>query len=342
LSTGGTLVIPDLIGYDDQLISKLIAEHQITLLNCAPSAFYPLIGEADNYQRLQSLRHVFLGGEAIDMMKLNHWCQTEHCNAQIVNTYGPTECSDVVSYFRIDIPEDYRNKAVPIGRPNDNNQLFILDRTLNIVPIGIIGEICITGACVGQGYLNNPLLTDEVFIDAPFSTPENSCDKFYRTGDLARYNRDGDIEYIGRIDFQVKLRGLRIELGEIEHALEQYESIQDAITLVQNDALVAYIVSTETTVDRQSIRASMRQYLPDYMIPSVYMKLDAMPLTPNGKIDRKALPEPDYEQMMSNAYIAPSSETEKQLVEIWSEILDIEKDHLLLQIVCIAPPVQIF
>jgi len=121
------------------------------------------------------------------------------------------------------------------------------------------------------------------------------------------------------------LRGLRIELGEIEHALEQYESIQDAVTLVQNDALVAYIVSTETTVDRQSIRTSMRQYLPDYMIPSVYMKLDAMPLTPNGKIDRKALPEPDYEQMMSNSYVAPSSETEKQLVEIWSEILDVDK-----------------
>ena len=121
------------------------------------------------------------------------------------------------------------------------------------------------------------------------------------------------------------MRGLRIELGEIEHALEQYESIQDAVTLVQNDALVAYIVSTETTVDRQSIRTSMRQYLPDYMIPSVYMKLDAMPLTPNGKIDRKALPEPDYEQMMSNSYVAPSSETEKQLVEIWSEILDVDK-----------------
>lgn len=325
LITGGSLVIPEVERYDDQLFASLIKTHAITLLNCAPSAFYPLLADASGWQRLQSLRHVFLGGEAVDMHKLANWLGSETCNTEVVNTYGPTECTDIASFYRISDSIE-PGRSIPIGKPNDNVMIVILDKNLNPVPIGVIGELCIGGIGVGSGYLNNPELTATSFIEKTFTVAaEERTEKLYRTGDLARFLADGNIEYISRVDFQVKLRGLRIELGEVEYALEQQPEILDVVAVVRDDTLVAYVISADATIDNKVLKRRLRDMLPDYMVPGVFMQLDAMPLTPNGKIDRNALPKPDYEAQMAHAYQGPRNELEEQLCSIWASVLKIEK-----------------
>ena len=320
LLCGGAVVIPAMDEYDAEVVAADIARTQATHINCAPSAFYALVEHLDDTRarQLQSLRWVYLGGEPIRMNALYNWLQHPTCKAQVVNSYGPTECTDVVSWHVID---DISPTAagVPIGRPICNTALHILNDALRPVPHGVVGEICVTGAGVGLGYVNRDDLTAQVFVDNPFG-----AGKLYRTGDLGRFMPDGNIEYIGRKDFQVKVRGLRIELGEIEHAIKQLPGVTDALVMVKQDRLIGYAVSAQPT-SALSWQAPLRNSLPDYMVPARLILLPAWPLTPNGKIDRKALPDPDIQQR-SMPYVAPRDDIEIAIADIWSQLL--KKDEI--------------
>ncbi|HZF07309.1 MAG TPA: amino acid adenylation domain-containing protein, partial [Thermoanaerobaculia bacterium] len=215
LTRGGELhLVPD--GYDPELLLRTIRDSEITLLNCAPSTFYPLLEgpEAGHYTSLRSLRCLFLGGEAISASRLMRWVTSPDYTTEIANVYGAAECSDVSSFYRLHDFERYSRTSVPIGTPTDNSKVYLLDEELRLVPIGIGGEICLAGDGVGRGYANDATLTARKFVDDPFSTVPGA--RLYRTGDLGRYLPDGNLEFLGRIDFQVKIRGQRIELGEIE------------------------------------------------------------------------------------------------------------------------------
>jgi len=313
LLVGGRLVIPDMDDYDIGVVAKTISDESITVVNCAPSAFYPLVedGSLSGYP-YQSLRYVVLGGEPIRLPLLADWLKLGQC--RLVNSYGPTECTDVVAFHQYQPDQD--GDELPIGKAICNTQLYIVDSANHQLPPGVVGELCIAGAGVGLGYVNKPELTGAVFEPNPFGDG-----RWYRTGDLVRMRLDGSIDYIGRKDFQVKMRGLRIELGEIEIALKAISGISDSLTLVRNEQLVSYIVA-QSDVSTDQVRAQLRNSLPDYMIPSTVTILDRWPLTPNGKIDRNALPDPE-----SNGrppYVAPRTATEEKLVEIWSEVLGVE------------------
>ncbi|MDX1695389.1 MAG: amino acid adenylation domain-containing protein, partial [Ketobacteraceae bacterium] len=319
LVCGGTLVVPAMDQYDDAVVLDTIKSRQITLVNCAPSAFYPLVDQFDDERAaaLASLRYLVLGGEPIRLSALYPWLSHPSTQCQLVNSYGPTECTDVVSFHVLDqIKPD--QAQIPIGRPINNTQLYVVDDALKRLPVGLVGELCIAGRGVGAGYIGRDDLTAEVFIDNPFGVG-----KLYKTGDLARYLEDGAIEYIGRKDFQVKLRGLRIELGEIEHALRQLEGVSDGLAMVVNDQLVAYVVADDR-FDHAAWRQRLADYLPEYMVPAHLVTLDEWPLTPNGKIDRKALPAPDQGSRRVE-FVAPRNDIERTIAQIWSQVLKVEE-----------------
>ena len=235
--------------------------------------------------------------------------------------YGPSEDTTYSTWTR-------REAGAPasIGRPIANTRVYLLDQHLNVVPIGVPGELCLAGSGVTRGYLNQPHLTAEKYIDDPFGQPG---EKLYRTGDLARYRADGTLQYLGRLDHQVKLRGFRIELGEIETRLTQHDSVSDARVIIREDTpgeqtLVAYVVAEDTPVDVAQLRAHIQATLPNYMVPQATVELDAIPLTPNGKLDRKALPAPDSSAAITEAYVAPSTPTEIALAHIWQQLLNLD------------------
>ncbi|MEH7896145.1 non-ribosomal peptide synthetase, partial [Bacillus thuringiensis] len=236
-----------------------------------------------------------------------------------VNAYGPTENSICTTMWKY---EGTINKSVPIGKAVDNNKIYILDKLNNILPIGIAGELCISGDGLARGYLNKNELTCQKFIDNPFEAGT----KMYKTGDLARWLPDGNIEYLGRKDNQVKIRGYRIELGEIENKLLENNNIKEAVVLVKENKrkyLCAYIVS-DKTVEELDIKEYLKKKLPEYMIPAHFVLLKSMPLTPNEKINNRLLPEPDTNNLNAN-YQAPRNEIEKTIAEIWGKALEIEK-----------------
>jgi len=333
LLQGGTLVIPKMDLYDEELLVALIEQHQVSVVNCAPSAFYPLVETAsfDNYKALSSLKHVVLGGEPIQLPLLYPWLASDTSQAQLINSYGPTECTDVVAFHRLtDITAS--DQIIPIGLPIQNTELTILNDNNQQVAPGCVGELCISGAGVGLGYLGRDELTKEVFVDNPFAedalaegslAKSNDSSLLYRTGDLVRYQKDGNLVYVGRKDFQIKLRGLRIELGEIEWSLQQLADVKDGLVLLKNEELVAYVVSDASQIHEW--RDQLRQHLPEYMVPSALIVLSQWPLTPNGKVDRKALPEPSDAENSKAEYIAPRSELETQLCLIWSDVLETPK-----------------
>ena len=239
------------------------------------------------------------------------------------NEYGPSECSVCASYKSIKA----ENQVVTIGRPIANTQIYILDDHLQLLPVGVAGELCIAGDGVGKGYLNRPDLTAEKFIPNPYSTKENGHGKIlYRTGDLARWQMNGEIEYLGRIDSQVKIRGLRIELGEIESVMAETEGIGlVAATPQKDDSGRQYLVGYYTSnveIDEKDLRKRLTKKLPKYMVPNYFMRLDAMPMTASGKTDRKNLPMPDIAGE-TREYLAPETETERKLALLWEETLKV-------------------
>ena len=334
LIKGGQLhLLPASIHYDPNQITQIITEQQITWLNCTPSAFYPVCEFRENnlFQKLVSLRYLFLGGEPIALTRLLPWLQSRACQAKVVNTYGPTECTDVCAAYLLEQPESFLTQPIPIGKPIFNAKLFILGKHLEVLPIGVAGELYIGGVGLARGYLNRPDLTGEKFINNPFDDDLNS--RLYKTGDLARYLPDGNIEYLGRIDHQVKVRGFRIELGEIEAALAQHPDVLDNAVIVHEASktdkrLVAYFVPHQgQVIENTTLRNFLTERLPDYMIPSAFVTLENLPLTPNGKIDRRALSQLSVKslKLSKEAFVAPRTPDEKLLAEIWAEVLGIER-----------------
>ncbi|WP_438943853.1 amino acid adenylation domain-containing protein, partial [Pseudomonas sp. N8] len=299
-----------------------IAEAGITHLNMSPSAFHALV-DADRHAALACLKRVVLGGEPIQLAMLE---KLPLPRPAIINSYGPTECSDVVAWHTADTDLDtYRTRPIPIGRPIRNMQLHVLDSHGQLLPLGVPGEIHIGGVGVARGYLNLPQLSAERFIDDPFS--ERAGARLYKTGDIGRWLPDGTLQYLGRNDDQVKIRGLRVELGEIEAALAALAGVREAAIVARDHQtgkrLVAYLCGEPAAAT--ALRAELVGRLPEHMVPSAFVVLDALPLTPNGKLDRRALPEPDQDAYASQAYEAPQGTVERTIADIWQRLLGLEQ-----------------
>jgi acyl-coenzyme A synthetase/AMP-(fatty) acid ligase/acyl carrier protein len=312
--------------------------HQVTHLQCTPSLASMLAGDGASRAALGSLRRMLVGGEALsaDLAADLRRCTT----GTVLNMYGPTETTVWSSTYA----PDGAGPLVPIGRPIANTQLYILDRHRQPVPIGLPGELYIGGDGVTRGYLHRPELTAERFVDDPF-TPGNgggaaSAARLYRTGDLVRYRADGVIEFLGRIDHQVKIRGHRIELGEIEAAIRADNGVRDTVVVVREDTpgdqrLVGYVVphaappagqSAGQRLDLDALKARLKTALPDVMVPSTLVKLDTLPRTPNGKIDRRALPKPESAAAAPRVLTAaakPEGGVEATIAGIWQDVLHI-------------------
>ncbi len=321
LSEGGQLCISnDEIHTDPTALAEQIAQERVTHLLCLPSLYNLLLEQPSS--QLCSLRVVIVAGDACPpgLVTRHYGCLP---GAALFNEYGPTEGTVWSSVYRL--PPRDANTSVPIGQPISNMQIYVLDSCLNPVPIGVPGELCIGGVGVARGYLNRPELTAERFIPNPFG---EAGSRLYKTGDLAHHRPDGAIEFLGRVDHQVKIRGFRIELGEIEARLLQHSQVEAAVVVAREDMagdkrVVAYLVGEVSELD--VLRVFLRETLPDYMIPSAFVLLDKLPLSPNGKLDRKALPAPDMSQQLAHQYVAPSNPTEKILAKIWAEMLRVEQ-----------------
>jgi amino acid adenylation domain-containing protein/non-ribosomal peptide synthase protein (TIGR01720 family) len=314
LITGAKLVIAKPNGHkDSHYLAKLIQEHRINTLHFVPSMLQAFIDEPEA-ANCSSLKRIICSGEALPLsLQQQVYGKLE---ARLYNLYGPTEAAIDVSEWPCD-ESDTASSIVAIGKPIDNIQLYILDSQLQPVPVGVSGELYIAGVGLARGYQNKPQLTAERFIPNPFGQSE----RMYRTGDICRYRADGVIEYQGREDGQVKLRGFRIELGEIESVLRQHPDIQDAAVKVwshgQNKRLVAYLVSKSEDLE-QTVKQQVQQ-LPDYMRPSQCVRIEQLPLTTSGKLDRKALKEPEIK--VQQQYRPARNDLEQTLVQIWQDVL---------------------
>ncbi len=322
LGQGGCLCLPtDDQAKDPAALAEIIAQRRVSHLLALPS-FYALLLKQPGI-KLQTLKTAIVAGETCSTEVVRqHYAVLP--DVPLYNEYGPTEGS-VWSSVYLAVKGDY-DRPLSIGRPIGNARLYILDRNGNPVPVGVAGQLHIGGAGVAHGYWDRPELTAEKFIPDPF---QNDGGRLYKTGDLARYRPDGTIEFSGRIDDQVKIRGFRIELGEIEAKLIEQSGVDEAIVLVRenrpgNKQLVAYVVGSGT-LTAELLRDNLKASLPDYMLPGAVVFLERMPLTANGKIDRKALPEPDMTEAAKSRYVAPATETETALAAIWRELLGIER-----------------
>lgn len=320
LVNGATLhLYPDAI-YDVNKIKDYIHKNQISILNCAPSTFYPLLedDESGEYHEVRPLRCLFLGGEAIAAQRLVDWYQSGYCNAVISNVYGVAECSDVSSYYELADFDEYLLASVPVGRPIYNNKLFIVNEKGQQLPPGSIGEICISGVGNGAGYINDSNLTSEKFVQLEDGT------EVYMTGDMGRFSGDY-IEYCGRKDHQVKIRGNRVELGDIENAIRQIDAVREVAVVVNRSGhMVGYIDKKEdvTETDEQitgKVYQEMRKKLPSYMIPDQLILLDVIPLNQNGKIDRLKLSNMEIDTI--NKVQENATGLEKEVMDILANIL---------------------
>ncbi|MGD2093175.1 MAG: amino acid adenylation domain-containing protein, partial [Candidatus Aminicenantes bacterium] len=317
---GGRLAILKLKGErDPEEILETIEGSAISHINFVPSMFgvFLEILNGENLTQLSSLKYIFLAGEVLSPVLVKRLMRF-NSGVLLENIYGPTESTIYASSYSLSGWKGSGN--IPIGKPLPNIGLYILDKYAHLQPVGVAGELCISGPGLALGYLNQPGLTEEKFVSSPF--PLLRGERLYRTGDLARWLLDGNIEFLGRLDQQVKIRGFRIELGEIENQLLKHEAIREAVILAKDDErgdkyLAAYIVPGGTPLP--GLREYLLKFLPDYMVPSYFMPLDEVPLTPTGKIDRSALPSPGIGA--GEKYTAPGDEVERRLADIWEEVL---------------------
>jgi amino acid adenylation domain-containing protein/non-ribosomal peptide synthase protein (TIGR01720 family) len=302
LLTGGKVII----GENALSLPSLPAANEVTLLNTVPSAAKGLL----TLGIPSSVTTINLAGEPLSRQLTNELYELEHVNS-VYNLYGPSECTTYSTFTLVD-----REDPSPpsIGKPITGTKVYILDSQLQLVPIGVVGELYIGGAGVARGYLGSPQKTAEKFIDHP------KFGRIYRTGDLVRYSHAGVLQYLGRTDFQVKLRGYRIELGEIECALTAYASVKEAVVIEEKQQLIAYVVAKENLHDHMELKTHLEEMLPTYMIPSQFLIMDSFPLTLNGKVNRKALPIPSSTSGQKT-YLPPSSQREAKLLKIWKKVL---------------------
>lgn len=327
LLTGAQMVIARPGGHKDSAyLVKLIQEQQITTMHFVPPMLQVFLEER-GVEQCRSLRRVICSGEALPFQLQERFFE-KFTDCELHNLYGPTEAAIDVTYWQCQ-PNDGR-QIVPIGRPIANTQIYILDPYLQPVPVGIPGELHIGGVNLARGYLNRPELTEEKFIPNPFTPPPGSS-RLYKTGDLVRFLPDGNIEYLGRFDHQIKIRGFRIELGEIEATLDSHPGVRESVVLAKADQrgdkrLTAYLVpARKPAPDVGVLREFLKEKLPDYMVPAIFMMLDEFPLTPNGKVNRRALPEPEQQRQRSSAaLVSPQNELERQIAAVWQEILHLE------------------
>jgi amino acid adenylation domain-containing protein len=311
--------------FDPGGIVAHIGASRISVTNLTPTAFRALV--QNGVQReLGAMRFVIFGGEPVakdDLMQL------EVPGTHFLNAYGPTECSGFVTCQELSRDlSTYAARSIPIGRPVSESRVYILDAAGEPVPVGVIGELYIGGLQVARGYVNRPSLTAQSFVPDPWSGEGGA--RLYATGDLGRWLPDGTIEFIGREDAQVKLRGHRIELGEIESRLRMHRGVRDAAVVMREDSrgdrrLVAYVVASDAAPDAATLRAHLGVTLPEVMIPASYVWLDALPRTPNGKLDRRTLPEPDRDAYAQRGYEAPLTAHEIIIAEVWAEVLGVER-----------------
>ncbi|MCP5051154.1 MAG: amino acid adenylation domain-containing protein, partial [bacterium] len=314
---------------DPEAIVNAIEIHHITTMHFVPSmlnGFLEYIGDIIDINRLRSLKRVFASGEALGAGQVNRFNRllNKHIDTRLINLYGPTEATVDVSYFNCPVNEDL--KTVPIGKPIDNINLYVMDRNLGLQPVTIAGELCIAGAGLARGYLNRPELTAEKFV--------LSMSLLYKTGDLARWLPDGNIQFLGRMDHQVKIRGYRIELGEIENRLLTHEGIKEAVVRTWSGGesegtadhyVCAYVVSING-IDITGLKEHLSKTLPDYMIPSFFIPLENIPLTPNGKVDAASLPAPGID--IGETHEVPDGPVEEALADIWADLLFIDRERI--------------
>ncbi|MEM6406469.1 MAG: amino acid adenylation domain-containing protein, partial [Pseudomonadota bacterium] len=298
---------------DVDYLQSLIIREQISVLQAVPVLLNTLL---ENRRLADTALHcLFCGGEALTH-KIQQQVDQQNSRITLYNMYGPSEATIDATYWLSTPTAD----TIAIGQPVANTRIYLLDKSQQPVPIGVAGELCIAGAGLARGYLNRPELTAERFIQVRLF---GNIERIYKTGDLARWLPNGNLEYLGRIDHQVKLRGFRIELGEIEAVLSQQEAVSEAVVTIyerdSNKSLAAYVTTTGNTPDISGLREALKAHLPDYMVPNSFTVLDALPLTPNGKIDRKALPEPELS--VTTDWQLPRNATEHELVTVWSQVL---------------------
>ncbi|WP_162150808.1 MULTISPECIES: non-ribosomal peptide synthetase [Methylosinus] len=317
-------IFPDAVSRDPQRLAAEIARG-VTILEAVPSMIRALLELADSDASIDGLRWLLPCGEAFAPELCRRFME-RYPQVRLLNAYGPAECSDDVTYHPIIEPPMGDELSVPIGRPVDNTKIYLLDRWLDPAPIGVDAEICVAGVQVGRGYLGRADLTAASFAPDPFGPPGS---RLYRTGDLGRYRADGVIEFLGRVDHQVKIRGHRIEPGEVEACLSAHVDVCAAAVVAREASrgvyrLVAYVVGRDREPEPEELRAYLRQSLPDYMIPSAFVNLGALPLTRNGKVDRKALPEPDIAAQLADKFVAPRNDAERALAKIWADVLRVD------------------
>lgn len=324
---GGRLVIvPHLVSRAPDSFLDLLADEQVTVLNQTPSAFRQLIAteSATPKPRTLALRYVIFGGEALDLAALRPWFDRHgDQRPQLVNMYGITETTVHVTYRPL-TTADATERASVIGRAIPDLDLYVLDSALQPCPVGVPGELHVGGAGLARGYLRRPELTAERF----FANPHKPGGRLYKTGDLAQYRADGDIEYLGRLDHQVKIRGHRVELGEIEARIREFPGVHDAVVLLHehptgDQQLLGYAVARE--LDTAALREFLQTRLPVYMLPAGIVRLDQLPLTSNGKLDHATLPLTAAARGAERAgYVAPQTPLERQLAAIWQNVLDLD------------------
>jgi len=316
LISGASLYLADREAILD--IVTLINRYQITTITLPPS-----VSAVIDPEQTPSLKTLISAGEACSVQLARKWYK----RVRLLNAYGPTE--NTVCATRYFVKSEPSGTTVPIGRPIGNVQTYILNKEMTVIPVGVPGELFIGGISLARGYLNRPELTAERFVPNPFGAEPG--ERLYKTGDLARYLPDGTIEFLGRIDFQVKVRGFRIELEEIENVLNDHPEVENSVVIVREDNpgqkyLAAYCVTKkESAITDSELKAHASEYLPDYMVPQTFTVLDAFPLTPNGKIDRRALPRPDLQQAGKREFVEAKTDSQKKLAAVWQDLLKIEK-----------------
>jgi amino acid adenylation domain-containing protein len=341
LCSGATLVLrPDTMIDTFQGFIEIIQREEISIINL-PTAFWHELTDAIEDQELSippKIRLVIIGGDRANHHRVASWLKNQRPEVRLVNTYGLTECTCIVTQFDLTQEFNPEREVVPIGKPINNAQIFVLDQHMKPIPAGLPGDLWIGGAGLARGYINKQQLTGDVFHQNPFA--KSPGDRIYRSGDIVRHLPDGNLEMLGRIDNQVKIRGNRIELGEIEVVLSKHEAIKDVLVVVRGSdrhpdpnldgekRLVAYYLS-EQNIKRDDLEEEFRNFLhdklPDYMIPTIFIKLETFPFNPHGKVDRQALPPPgEHDIERAHRYTPPRNSTESQLVDIWQQVLDVQ------------------